>query len=69
MKTDGSQTVDDIDTANTLNKFFGSVFTNEDTADTPTPTFGDWHMRNSLSTIAITVEDVWNQLIYVDLHT
>ena len=60
LKTDGSQTVDDIDTANTLNKFFGSVFTHEDTADTPT--FGDWHMGNSLGTIAITVEDVWNQL-------
>ena len=60
MKPDGSQTVDDIDTANTLNKFFGSVFTHEDSADTPS--FGDWHLGNSLSTITVTVEDIWNQL-------
>ena len=36
LKTDGSQTVDDIDTANTLNKFFGSVYTHGDTPDSST---------------------------------
>ena len=35
LKPDGSLTVDDRDTANTLNKFFGSVFTQEKAEDIP----------------------------------
>ena len=35
LKPDGSLTVDDRDTANTLNNFFGSVFTQEKAEDVP----------------------------------
>jgi len=49
LKSDGSLTVDDNDTANTLNKFFGSVFTQENALDVLS--FGAWHLGSSLSTI------------------
>ena len=51
LKSYGSMTADDNDTANTLNKFFGSVFTHENAMDVPS--FGTWHSGSSLSTISI----------------
>ena len=48
LKPDGCLTVNDIDTANTLNNFFGSVFALEVSAGTPS--FGDLHLGNSFST-------------------
>ena len=60
LKSDSSMTADDNNTANTLNNFFGSVFTQENALDVPS--FGTWHSESSLSTILITVEDIWKQL-------
>ena len=47
LKSDGSIIVDDKDTANTLNNFFGSVFTQENAEDVFS--VGVWHSGSSLS--------------------
>ena len=60
LKPNSSLTVDDKDTANTLNYFFSSVFTQEN-ADY-IPSFETRNVGSSLTHVAITVDDVWNQL-------
>ena len=42
------------------------MFTHENSADTPS--FGDWHLGISLSTITVTIEDIWNQLCRLKPH-
>ena len=66
LKPDGSVTVDDRDTANTLNNFFGSVFTQEDAVDVPSSEA--WHSGISLSAVSVSVEDVWKQLCGLKSH-
>ena len=46
---------------NILNDYFGTVFTVEDTGSIPS--LGDRCSDNCLATVAISIEDVWNQLI------
>ena len=60
LKPDGSLTVDDKDTANTLNYFFSSVFTQENADDIPS--FETRNTGSSLTHVAITVDVVWKQL-------
>ena len=60
LKPNGSLTVDDKDTANTLNNFLSSVFTQENADDIPS--FETRNVGSSLTHVAITVDDVWKQL-------
>ena len=62
LKPDGSLTVDDRDTANTLNNFFGSVFTQEKAEDIATFIWFQELGYSSLTYVSITVDDVWKQL-------
>ena len=46
---------------NILNDYFGTVFTVEDTGSVPS--LADRCSDKCLATVAISIEDVWNQLI------
>ena len=60
LKPDGSLTVDDKDTANTLNYFFSSVFTQKNADDISS--FETRNVGSYLTHVAITVDVVWKQL-------
>ena len=66
LKPDGSQTVDDSDTANTLNNFFGSIFAHEQPGDVPS--FEVPGLRGSLTSVSVTADDVWKQLSSLKSH-
>ena len=66
LKSDGSLTADDCDTANTLNNFFGSVFSQENPESIPS--FGAWSSGSTLTSVSVTVDDVWKQLCSLKPH-
>jgi len=57
---DGSTTSSDYETANSLNTFFSSVFTDEPL--TNIPSLGDRSNGSHLDSISITHDDVLNEL-------
>ena len=61
QRSHGSFTKCDSEMVNILNDYFGTVFTVEDTGSIPS--LGDRCSDNYLATVAISIEDVWNQLI------
>ena len=59
-KDDGSTTSSDYETANSLNSFFSSVFTDEPL--TNIPSLGDRSNGSHLDSISVTYDDVLNEL-------
>ena len=60
LQEDGSLTISDYESANTLNKFFTSVYTKEPTIDIPS--LSDRSNGCKLQSISLTHQDVLNQL-------
>ena len=60
LKPNGNESVNDEDKANTLNEYFGSIFTKEDITQLPPIT--SKRNDNILSTIEITPDQVYNKL-------